>query len=36
MKMHSVEGCYCDLFEGEGMPEGAICKPCFSNECECL
>lgn len=32
---HSPEDCYCDLFSGEGMPKGAICKPCFEGGCPC-
>ena len=35
MKLHNVDGCYCNLFDGPGMPKGAICKPCFEGGCVC-
>ena len=34
--IHSNEECYCHLFQGDGMPEGAICKPCFQDGCVCM
>lgn len=35
MNKHSNDNCYCNLFEGDGMPEGAVCKPCFEDGCIC-